>query len=82
MQDLIAGNPQAAENFRFNVRALLDQRGLTITKLSGMCGVMRPGLSRILSNKEGVTLDRAEKIAKALGLPLSALISVKFDISA
>ena len=53
----------------------MSHRKLTITKLAEECATSRPGLSRILAAKDGVTLDRADKIANALGIPLRELLS-------
>lgn len=69
----------AADVFRTNVRVIMRSRGLTITQLADECGTSRPGLSRILSAKDGVTLDRADRIADALGLPLRELLSENLE---
>ena len=72
----------AADRFRQNVRLLMDDRGLTITELAESVGTSRPGLSRILSGQDGVTLERAERIAKALKVRLSDLLEENFLIPA
>lgn len=72
----------AADRFRANVRHVMDERGLTITELAERISTSRPGMSRILSGDDGVTLDRAERIAKALKIPLSELISENLKILA
>lgn len=64
----------AAEAFRRNVRQLMDEREMTITQVAELAKVSRPGVSRILSGDEGVTLARAERIAKVFGVPLPELI--------
>lgn len=72
----------AAERFRKNVRRLMDDRELTITELAEAVGTSRPGLSRILSGQDGVTLERAERIAKALKISLPDLLEENFLILA
>lgn len=66
---------KTSELFRSNVRLLMRDRGLTITELAERSGTSRPGLSRILAGKDGATLERADKIAKALHVPLRELLS-------
>ena len=73
----VIGKP--AEVFRANVRLLMSDRGITITELAERCGTSRPGLSRILSAKDGVTLDRADRIATALKIPLRELLSENLE---
>lgn len=54
-------------NFIEQIRRLIDSRGMTITAAADAIGIDRANLSRILSGKEGVTVERAEKIANAFG---------------
>lgn len=70
---------KAADVFRHNVRLLMDDNGLTITALAEKIGTSRAGVSRILSGDDGVTLDRAERIATALGFPLASLLTEKIS---
>lgn len=65
----------AMSRFTDNVLAILDDRGTTITWLAAECGISRPNLSKILNGREGVTLERAERIAEALSVELSDLVS-------
>ena len=69
----------AAEVFRANVQMIMRTRHLTITKLAEDSNTSRPGLSRILAAKDGVTLDRADSIAQALGVPLRELLSENLE---
>ena len=69
----------AAEIFRHNVQTLMDERDINITDLAEATGMSRPGLSRVLSGKEGVTFERAERVASYFGFPLAALIADKFS---
>lgn len=68
----------AAEVFCHNVRTVMKDKDLSISKFAKQMNITRPGLSSVLSGKERVTLERAERIAKALGIPLVALLSDKF----
>jgi len=61
-------------DFSNNVLSVLQDRGLTIQDLAERCEMDRSNLSKVLRAKEGCTLDRAEKIAIALGIPLSKLV--------
>lgn len=72
-------NGSAAELFRANVKRILQSRNLTITQLAHDSHTSRPGLSRILSAKDGVTLERADSIAGALGIPLRELLSENLE---
>lgn len=66
---------QPADYFRRNVSRILFERGMTIEELSLLAKASRPGISRVLSGKEQVTLERAGRIAKALHVDLRELIS-------
>lgn len=65
---------EATELFRTNVRETMNRKGLTIAKLASLAGTSASGMSCILSGKDGVTLERAERIATALESPLVALL--------
>lgn len=69
-----------ADSFRRNVSRILKERGMTMHELALLSGMYRPNISRILAGKEQVTLERAGRIAKALHLDLSDLISAKSKI--
>ena len=69
----------AAETFRANVRLELDARGLTVTELASRLKISQPALSSVLCGRERVTLDRAERIARCLGIPLASLLADKFS---
>lgn len=70
----------ASELFRRNVKTVLDERGMTITQLAELTESSRPGLSRVLSGDDGITIERADKIAKALDFTLSELLEEKLRI--
>ncbi len=69
---------RATDIFRKNVRAALDAQDMTITELSVRVGTSRPAISFILSGRDGVGLERADRIAKALGFTVAELLSSDF----
>lgn len=70
----------AMNHFRKNMRLALDANGMTQQDLAVVSGISPVNISRILSGKEGVTLERAEKLSIAAGFPLSEMISAGFRI--
>lgn len=66
---------EAPDVFRTNVRKIMDANGVTMTELAARVGTSRPGVSRILSGEDNVTLPRADRIAKALGCKLTDLLT-------
>ena len=66
-----------ADTFRRNLARLLEERGMTMNELALLAETKRPAISRILSGKEQVTLERAGRIAKALKVDLVDLIATR-----
>jgi transcriptional regulator with XRE-family HTH domain len=66
--------PSKTEIFVANVNALVDGGEISISEIARRAGVNRVNVSLLLSGKQGVTIERAEKIAKAIALPLEDLI--------
>ncbi|MGC1272340.1 MAG: hypothetical protein WBC44_01435 [Planctomycetaceae bacterium] len=69
----------ATENFRLNVRLAVEYRDTTFSDIAERTSLAKPGLSRLMTGKEDATLTRAAKIADALRIPLSVLISSPAD---
>lgn len=69
---------KATDIFRKNIRAVLDVQDMTITELSKRVGTSRPAISFILSGRDGVGLERADRIAKALGFSVAEMLSPDF----
>lgn len=65
---------EAAELFRLNVRFQLEKQQRSGSELARSAGIQQANISRILSGREAVTLQRAERIADALETPLIALL--------
>ena len=75
-------NPSIMSIFADNVRNQLTESAWSIQDLADACGIARPNLSKILHGKENVTLDRAQRIATALGVTLSELVEEPVSLSA
>lgn len=68
----------ASEIFRYNVRMIMASKNLTISAVAAAVGTSQSSLSNVLAGKEGVSFNRAERIAKHLGYELAAMIVEKF----
>jgi transcriptional regulator with XRE-family HTH domain len=71
----------AMNTFANNVRTALAQRKMSMNELARKLKMDSGNLSKILSCKEGVTLDRAERIAEALDMQLWKLLKNSEKIS-
>lgn len=65
----------AMENFRVNVRTVMEKGGISVSQLARDTNMERAGLSKLLNGYEACTIPRAEKIAIALGVPLQKLFA-------
>lgn len=72
-------NARVMKIFIENIRHTLQLKGITQKQLADSLGVSAPAISSIMRGKEGVTIDRAAKIANALGVPLADLFSEKLQ---
>lgn len=68
---------QASEIFCQNLKDVVEQRHLKISELAKMVGIARPTMSDIINGKENVTLNRAQRIAQAIEVPLTSLLEEK-----
>lgn len=75
-------NSNAVHIFRRRVLEVLAQKGISRSTLAARLGVAIPTVSAMLNSDEGITLDRAERVAKAIGTPLHELLCVKEKIPA
>lgn len=62
------------QKFAHNLIKILRQREMPIGLLAEKVGMSRPGISRVIHNRSGITLERASRIARALGVNLSDLL--------
>lgn len=69
------GNKQQATTSHFGsaIRAKRKQLGITQTELAERAGLNRSYLSELERGKTSISLERAEKIAKALSCELTGL---------
>lgn len=68
--------------FCTQIRAFIKASGMTVSAAAEQAGIDPGNFSRILNGKEKVTLERAERIANALGATLSVKIKKTHKISA
>lgn len=62
--------------FVANINALIETEHLTVSEIARKANIDRAGLSWLLNGRDhGITLDRAEKIASAVGRPLHELLA-------
>lgn len=72
----------AMNTFANNVKLALAEKKISMNELARRLEMDSGNLSRILSCKEGVTLERAERIATALETQLWRLLKNSEKISA
>ena len=61
--------------FVANVNALVASGDLSVSEIARRAGIERSHLSRVLSGNGGCTIEWAEKISKAVGLPLEDMLA-------
>ena len=66
---------RAMETFIANLKIAMRLKGMTQVQLADAIGTSQPNISRIFRGGESLTIDRAERIADAVGMPLENLIS-------
>lgn len=52
------------------IRAAINNSGLSINRLAKDCGVSQPVLCRFVNGQRGITLATASKLAETLGFEL------------
>lgn len=65
---------QAATTFRHSLRAAMHREGVSQRQLAEMAKTSYPGINRILQGKQTPTIDLADRLADALGIPLATLL--------
>jgi ribosome-binding protein aMBF1 (putative translation factor) len=68
---------QATNTFRENLRQAMATRGISQRELAEKAGTGYPNLNRVLSGKQNVTLELADRLADALNLTLTELLGKK-----
>lgn len=74
-------NYDAMNTFSENVKAVLSRKKMSMRELARKLDMASGNLSKILSCKEGITLERAARIADALEVPLWWLLKNSVKIS-
>jgi transcriptional regulator with XRE-family HTH domain len=74
-------NYDAMNTFSENVKAVLTRKKMSMRELARKLDMASGNLSKILSCKEGITLERAARIADALEVPLWWLLKNSVKIS-
>jgi transcriptional regulator with XRE-family HTH domain len=69
-------------DFCKQIKRFIEANGMTPCVAAKLAGIDPGNFSRILNGKEGVTLERAERIANALGATLSIKVKKSEKISA
>jgi len=72
----------AMNDFCKQIKDFIKANGMTVSAAAEAAGIDPGNFSRILNGKERVTLDRAERIANALGATLSVKLKKSQKISA
>lgn len=65
---------KASERFRQNLATAMESNELSQGQLAAIAGLKRPYVSRVLSGATAPGMDQCERLAKAVGFPLSALL--------
>lgn len=72
----------ATLNFRTNLRTAIDVRGISQSAISEATGMSKPYISRVLTGKvESPSMENCERLANAVGYPLTALLVSPEDFS-
>ena len=64
----------AAKRFPVKLKAFREKRGMSQAQLAERAGVTREYIARLESGKHDPPLSRVDKLAKALGVTLRALV--------
>lgn len=68
---------RSLEAFRDNLVDELEKRNLSIAQVAFDLGMSRPSLSRVIHGHDGITIERAERIANYLEVPLVRLLRIR-----
>lgn len=64
----------AQDNFRTNLRTALEARTISQQKLAERAEMSQPYVNRVLQGKTSPSLMQCERMARAVGFPLIALL--------
>lgn len=71
----------ASKTFRQKLRDAMERKGLTQRELAKNAATSHPGINRILQGKQTPTLELADRLADAVGVPLRDLLPLPEKIS-
>ena len=60
---------------KLRIKEVLKEKGVTSVWLSSQIGITQPNMSNIVSGKSKPSLDTLERIASALGVPVTDLFA-------
>lgn len=64
------------------IKDVIKEKKVTVVALAGMIGITQPNMSNIVNGKSMPSLETLEKIASALGVPVTELFEQpKSDIA-
>jgi DNA-binding XRE family transcriptional regulator len=65
------------------LRELREEKGLTAYEIARRSGIHRPNISRMESGKHVPTVDTLDRLARALGVPVAALLAepLRYQVS-
>jgi transcriptional regulator with XRE-family HTH domain len=67
-------NVQAANTFRHQLREAMQRAGISQRQLAEKAETSYSGINRILQGHQAPTLELADRLADALGIPLISLL--------
>lgn len=67
------------KEFLVNLEKAVAAQSITWRQVAALSGVNEHNLSKIRHGREGVSLQRAEQIASAIGYPLYVILDPEFD---
>jgi transcriptional regulator with XRE-family HTH domain len=65
----------AADNFRLNLKTAIDVGNLSQNDVAVAARVSRPYVNRVLQGKTVPSIEQCDRLAKAVGFPLIALLA-------
>lgn len=72
----------ALDNFRRNLRSAMQSKGISQRAIAEKAEMAYPYVNRVLQGKNAPSVPHAEKLAKAIGFPLVALLQEPKKFSA
>jgi transcriptional regulator with XRE-family HTH domain len=74
-RERMAGKRRKSSTLGERVRLLRSQRGMTLTRLSALCGISVSTLSKLENGQTGLNLDNVIRLAGGFSMPVSILLN-------